>query len=136
MSTAQETLKQSLIQQSANGCGGSGCSYVFSPIDGCYHLQNSDCQTPCSCPPLICGLASKLLQLVHPESLGGQAAVRWPCLSGPALDGDEGSALVLCDLFAEQAAAVRFWKRVGIGLAIVSALLLAGLVVALFWRFG
>jgi hypothetical protein len=132
MSTAQETLKQSLTQQSANGCGG-GCSYVFDPTDGCYHLQNSSCQTPCSCAPLICGLASRLLQVVHPESVEGPAAVRWPCLPSPALDGDEGPALVLCDLFAEQAAAARRWKRIGIGLTIASALLLAGLVGAWFW---
>src|SRR5215831_19398890 len=133
MSTAQETLKKSLTQQSINGCGG-GCSYVFNQTDGCYHLQTSNCQTPCSCPPLICGLASSILQIVHPESVQRVAAVGWPCISGTALEGDEGCALVLCDLFGEQAAAARYWKRVSMGLAIASALLLAGLVIAVWWR--
>ncbi len=128
MSTAQETWKQSLNKQSANGCGG-GCSYVFNQTDGCYHLQSSTCQTPCSCPPLICGLAASLLRMVYPESVQQLAPVGWPCLASPALEGEDAAALVLCELFHEQAAAVRFWKRLSLGLAIASALLLAGLVV-------
>ena len=131
MSTAQETLKTSITRQSINGCG--GCSYVFNPVDGCYHLQTSNCQTPCSCPPLICGLASRILQILQPDSVQPLAPVGWPCLAG-TLDGDEAVALVLCDLFGEQAAAARFWKRVSIGLAIASALLLAGLVVVALTR--
>jgi hypothetical protein len=131
MSTAQETLKTSITKHSTNGCG--GCSYVFNQTDGCYHLQTSNCQTPCSCPPLICGLASRILQIVHPESVQQLAPVGWPCISG-ALDGDDGCALVLCDLFAEQAATVRFWKRVSIGLATALALLLAGLMVVTLTR--
>jgi hypothetical protein len=132
MSTAQETLKRSLTQQAVNGCG--GCSYVFNRTDGCYHLQTSNCQTPCSCPPLICGLGSSILQIVYPESVAQLAPVGFPCISGTALDGDEGCALVLCDLFGEQATAARFWKRVSIGLGIASALLLAGLVVVALTR--
>jgi hypothetical protein len=132
MSTAQETLKRSLTQQSANGCG--GCSYVFNQTDGCYHLQTRNCQTPCSCPPLICGLGSRILQIVHPDSVEQLAPVGWPCISGTALDGEEGCALVLCDLFAEQAAAARRWKRVSIGLGIAAALLLAGSVVVALTR--
>jgi hypothetical protein len=133
MSTAQETLKKSLTQQSSNGCG-SGCSYTLNPADGCYYLQNNNCQKPCACPPMICGLAAQILHVVYPESVQELAPVGWPCLASTVLEGDEGTALVLCDLFAEQAAAARRWKRIGIGLAIVSALLLVGLMVALFWR--
>jgi hypothetical protein len=83
---------------------------------------------------LICGLCSRILQIVHPESVQQLAPVGWPCISGTAPDGDEGCALVLCDLFAEQAGAARFWKRVSFGLGIASALLLAGLVVVAWTR--
>jgi hypothetical protein len=132
MSTARQSVKTFTTKLSPNGCG--GCTYLFNRIDGCYHRQTSACQSPCSCPPLICGLPSSILQILYPDSVQKLAPVGWPCISGTGLEGNDESALVLCDLFAQQTAATRFWKRVSMGTAIVSGLLLAGLVVVAVMR--
>jgi hypothetical protein len=78
-------------------CG--GCSFTFNVTDGCYHRQSNGCTGGCSCPPLICGLGSLLLQLLRPDSLQPDAIVGMSCSS--AATPDEWCARALHEMIFE-----------------------------------
>jgi hypothetical protein len=126
MSTASESLKTYTERYFLNGCG--SCSYVYNSDDGCYQREAMNCTSGCTCPPLICGLTSALMQHMHPESVTRAASVLWSCSSS---DGEQANAQLLFGVLTSLVSSVTFWRRVAIGLGIVSALLIVGLIFAL-----
>ena len=126
MANASESLRKFTTRRFINGCG--SCGYTYNSQDGCYQRASSGCNSGCSCPPLICGLTSLILQLIYPESVSVAKPVSWACSSD---EDEQGHAYVIFGLMIGLASALNFWRRVAIGLGIVSVLLLAGLVLAL-----
>ena len=126
MSNASESLKHYTDRYFLNGCG--SCTYVFNSTDGCYHRERISCNSGCTCGPLICGVTAGLLKLMHPASVSNAVGVAWSC-SPPSEEAD-GDARVIFGLLTNLASALTFWRRVAIGLGIISALLMAGLVFA------
>jgi hypothetical protein len=130
MASAAEAPPSSAPRHSLSGCG--SCSYVYSSTDGCYHRQSYGCSAGCTCSPLICGLGSLLIQLLKPESVANAVPVSLPC-SASGSD-DEACARSLIEVIRGLISAATFWRRVSIGLGILSGLLAIGLVVALVYR--
>jgi hypothetical protein len=113
-----------------SSCG--ACSYVYNSTDGCYHRQTFRCSSGCTCSPLICGLGSLLIQLLKPETVAQAVPVLLPC-SASGSD-EEAVARSLVEVVRGLISGEVFWKRVSIGLGILSVLLAIGLVVALVYR--
>jgi hypothetical protein len=112
------------------GCG--SCSYVYNSTDGCYHRQAFGCAANCSCAPIICGLGSQLIQFLYPKSVNQSVGVLLPCtMSGSDEESCVNSLLEVLSSLKDSAA---FWKKVCIGLGVLSGLLAIGLVVALVVR--
>jgi hypothetical protein len=130
MASAAEAPPRSARRGSSGSCG--SCSYLYSPTDGCYHRRSYGCSPNCTCSLLICGLGSLLIQLLWPESVTNALGVSLPC--SPSGSDDEAVARSLIEVVRRVKSAATFWRRVSIGLGILSGLLAIGLVVALVYR--
>jgi hypothetical protein len=107
-------------------CG--DCIYTLQ--DGCYNRSGGECGGRCSCPSSICGALVLVLRILCPSAFSpDQTTITRACTSGP---NPEASLIeALSQLVLVYIDDVRFWKRITIGLAVLSALLLAGLAFAL-----
>jgi hypothetical protein len=130
MTSAAEAPPKSAPQSSSGTCG--KCSYLYHTSDGCYHRQSYGCSAGCNCSPLICGLGSLIIQLLWPTSLTSSVPVWLPCSSSGS--DDEAVARSLLEVIRGLKTAAIFWRRISIGLGILSGLLAIGLVVALVYR--
>jgi hypothetical protein len=130
MASTAEAPPKSAPRSSSGTCG--SCSYLYSITDGCYHRQSYHCSAGCTCSPLICGLGSLLIQVLWPDSVTNALGVSLPCSSSGS--DDEAAARSLIEVVRGLKTAETFWRRVSIGLAILSGLLAIGLVVALVYR--
>jgi hypothetical protein len=84
MARATKTPRKSATQPKLGPCG--SCSYLFNPTDGCYHRKSNGCFGGCSCPPLICGLGSLLLQLLRPDTVLSPVPVFLSCSAAASDD--------------------------------------------------
>jgi hypothetical protein len=118
------------------GCTGTGCTYKFNIQTDCYDLQSMSCGN-CSCASNICGFEALVIAAIHPESVasalaGTAIAIPFPCTANQQFK--ETYKTILTSLLKHLVDDVVFWRRVSIGLAVMSALLAVGLVYALFFR--
>jgi hypothetical protein len=130
MAHATENLQITAPLRAVASCG--SCTYVYNSTDGCYHRQSFGCTSNCTCSPIVCGLGSQLIQFLRPDSVGTSVAVALPCSS--AGSDEEWRAHAIIGAIRGVAAAATFWRRVSLGLGVLSALLAIGLVVALVYR--
>ncbi len=130
MASAAEARPQSAPRRPLSGCG--NCSYVYNGSDGCYHRQSFGCSPNCTCSLLICGLGSLLIQCLWPDSVTNAVGVTLPCSSSGSED--EACARSLSEVVRGLKTGAAFWRRVSIGLGILSGLLAIGLVVAIVYR--
>jgi hypothetical protein len=130
MASATEAPPKTTPRSLLGRCG--NCSYTYNPTDGCYHRQSNGCTGGCTCSPLICGLGSLLVQALWPDSVTNAVSALLPC-SASGSD-EEAIARSLVEVVRGLIAAETFWRRVSIGLGILSGLLAIGLVVALVYR--
>jgi hypothetical protein len=126
MANATETLSAEPVPPHVDVA--VNCTYVYSKQDGCYHRQG----TNPNCPALVCGVGATILQLLQPDTVTAAAPV---CLSCAPMDSEaEWCARALHQLLIDTASSATFWKRVSIGLGVLSGLLAIGLVIALVYR--
>jgi F0F1-type ATP synthase membrane subunit c/vacuolar-type H+-ATPase subunit K len=112
------------------GCG--SCTYNYSQQDGCYYRQGTGgCTGACSCSPVICGLGALLIKLLQPDTVTAGASFSLACLV--AANDDDWLSKALHEHVAGDSSPAVFWKRVSIGLGVLSALLVFGLVVAIVY---
>jgi hypothetical protein len=130
MANATDTPRKTVSPMSTTGCG--NCTYSYNNTDGCYHRQSYGCSANCSCAPIICGLGSQLIQCLYPSSKKASVGVALPC--SPSGSDEEASANSLLEVIRGLNGATTFWKRVSIGLGLLSGLLVIGLVVAVLYR--
>jgi hypothetical protein len=84
MASATKKPRKTAIRPKLGPCG--SCSYAFNRTDGCYHRQSSGCSSGCSCPPLICGLGSLLLQRLRPETVLSTVPISFACSSAASVE--------------------------------------------------
>jgi hypothetical protein len=130
MASAAQAPPKSLPRRPFGACG--NCTYTYNKSDGCYHRQSYGCSANCTCSLIICGLGSLLIQLLWPQSVTNAVGVSLPCSSSGS--DDEACARSLIEVVRGLMTAEIFWRRVSIGLGILSGLLAIGLVVALVYR--
>ncbi len=133
MAMAKATDAPKKTARAVNQTGGCGsCTYTYNITDGCYHRQSYGCSSNCSCSPIICGLGSQLIQSLYPETKKPSVGVSLPC--SPSGSDEEASARSLIEVIGRLTSAATFWRRVSIGLGLLSGLLAIGLVVAILYR--
>jgi hypothetical protein len=102
------------------GCG--NCTYVLQ--GGCYNRVGAHCGKGCTCLSCFCGGFAAVLKRLSPSCIQPDGAITRPCTK---LNASAYTIEVLSLIALEQLARAIFWKRMGMGLCVVSALLLAGL---------
>jgi hypothetical protein len=130
MAIADEAPPKSSPRRPFGGCG--NCTYTYNATDGCYHRQSFGCSTNCTCSLMICGLGSLLIQCLWPDSVTKLVPVALPCSSSGSED--EACARSLIEVVRGLTTGAAFWRKVSIGLGILSGLLAIGLVVAIVYR--